>query len=70
MWGLVTNVATPEVAAAALIAAAEHPKGGRYFEGCDPDGAPAAQCRDEALQNFLFDDTALLLGLEWPLPGL
>jgi hypothetical protein len=70
MWSLVTSVVTPAVAAKALIAAAEAHKGGHYFEGTDPEGEPAKQATDEALQNFIWDDTARLLGLEWPLPGL
>ena len=61
---------TAEAAADALIAAAEHKKGGRFFEGLDADAKPAEQTRDEKLQNYIWDDTARLLGLEWPLPGL
>jgi hypothetical protein len=70
VWSLATAVVTPAVAAKALIAAAEAHKGGHYFEGTDPEGSPAKQTRDEALQTFMWDDTARLLGLEWPLPGL
>ncbi len=70
LWAFATDVVTPAQAALALIAAAEHPKGGLYFDGTEPDGQCSKQTRDEQLQNFIFDDTHRLLGLEWPLPGL
>jgi len=68
-WSVALHVVTPEQAADAIIAAAEHPKGSTYFVGTSPDGKPAAQTRDEALQQLLWDDTAKLLGVEWPVPG-
>lgn len=68
-WSVAMRVVTPEQAADALIAAAEHPKGSTYFEGPRADGAPAAQTRDEILQSCLWADTATLLGVEWPVPG-
>ena len=70
LWKFTTRVVTPEEAAAGLIAAAEAPKGGQYFEGTAGPGKAAKQCYDEALQNYIWDDTAKLLQLEWPIPGL
>ena len=68
-WSVAMRVVTPEQAADALIAAAEHPKGSTYFEGPCADSKPAAQTRDEVLQSCLWADTATLLGVEWPVPG-
>ena len=68
-WSVALRVVTPDQAADALIAAAEHPKGSTYFVGTSPDGKPSAQTRDEILQSHLWADTATLLGVEWPVPG-
>ena len=70
MWRMAFTVATPQKAALALIAAAEDPKGGKFYDAMDGNGKPAKQTRDELLQNFLWDDTARLLNLEWPIAGL
>ena len=67
-WSVAMRVVTPDQAANALIAAAEHPKSSAYFVGTR-EGSPSSQTRDEVLQAHLWADTATLLGVEWPVPG-
>jgi len=67
LWAFFTRVAaSADDAAQSLMAAAEHPQGGLYFEGRKAGMRCAAQCKDAALQDALWADTASLCGVTWP----
>ena len=68
-WAFLTRVVSPEEAALALMTAAEAVKGGQFFQG-NREGKSAGQTYDQGMQDMLWDDTAEMLRLEWPIPGL
>ena len=69
LWAFITRVVSPEEAALALMTAAEALKGGLFFQG-NREGKSASQTYDQGMQDLLWDDTAEMLRLEWPIPGL